>query len=199
MIFALCFAAAFFIGAIPTAYLVGRHFKKIDIREHGSGNVGATNAFRILGKAPGIFVFVVDFSKGYLPTLFYLGLFGPADSSRAMGQGLWLGLAAILGHVFTPFLRFKGGKGIATGAGVLLACSGPYFLVAVEVWVLTLLVTRVVAISSLSAMASLVILGFIRKEPTPVEGYFVLGMLLALWTHRSNLRQFFKSGSKAYK
>lgn len=192
MIFALCFSVAFLSGAIPTAYLAGRRFGKIDIRKHGSGNMGATNAFRVLGRGPGVFVFAVDFLKGYLPVLFYLSRFSAPGSSQAMGEGLWLGLGAVLGHVFTPFLGFKGGKGIATGAGALLACSPFYFLSAAGLWILALLVSRVIAVASLSAVAGLLVLGFLGKEPMLVESYFILAMLLTLWTHRKNLRGFCK-------
>src|SRR3989344_8484133 len=127
MRFPLLFLAAFTIGSFPTAYVVGRVVKKIDIRQHGSGNVGATNVFRVLGKKYGLLVFAIDFLKGAAAVwLVYLLLKNPSSpiASRcpafltSQSLALWIGLGAILGHVFTPYLRFKGGKGIATGAGV---------------------------------------------------------------------------------
>ena len=123
----LFWAIAFLAGSTPTAYLAGRSFKRIDIRQYGSGNVGATNAFRVLGKKIGAFVFIIDFLKGSLP-VFFLPLLLPANHLDPKEAGLWIGTGAIAGHVFTPFLGFKGGKGIATGAGVLCGAFPFLFL-----------------------------------------------------------------------
>ncbi len=175
---------AYFLGSIPTAYLAGK-IKGIDIRQHGSGNVGATNAFRVLGRGTGIAVFVLDCLKGALPVWLFkassVGALAPSSTVLAVG------LAALLGHVFTPFLGFKGGKGIATGAGVLLAGFPGLFLIAMAVWVLLFQFTRIVSISSLGAAVALTVASF-------VLGYNLKTCLMAagltafiFWTHRSNI------------
>src|SRR3989338_2661219 len=109
------FVTSFFCGSIPFA-LIASKMKGVDIRLHGSGNVGATNAWRVLGKKIGVIVFLADFLKGFLP-VFIFDNTAVAHSSKLLI--LMIGASAILGHVFSPFLGFKGGKGVATGAGVL--------------------------------------------------------------------------------
>ena len=108
--------ASYLIGAIPTAYIFGRVLKKIDIRQHGSGNVGATNAFRILGKGPGAAVLLIDVLKGAIVTSLVADIFGLTDPLMRV----FLGVVVVCGHNWTVFLNFKGGKGIATSLGVLV-------------------------------------------------------------------------------
>src|SRR3989338_8540646 len=155
IIFTISSVLAFFLGSIPTAYLAGRIFKGIDIRQHGSGNVGATNALRVMGKKIGALVFFIDFIKGFLP-VFLLSKFTTGLTPDPREAGLWLGVAAISGHVFTPFLGFKGGKGIATGAGVLLGVFPLLFFCVLFVWISVFVTTRIVSISSLTSLVCLV-------------------------------------------
>ena len=169
---------AFLCGSLPTAYLAGRYFGKIDIREHGSGNVGATNVIRVMGKGIGLSVFTVDFLKGFLPAYFL------SPSHNAV---LWVGLAAILGHVFSPFLSFKGGKGIATGAGAVLACGPLYFIWVIAVWLLLFWLSKIVSISSIIAVGLLTILALFFKAPGSDIAAFIVYFLFTLWTHRSNI------------
>ncbi len=176
---------AYFMGSLPTAYLAGKWLKGIDIRQHGSGNVGATNAVRILGKGPGYAVFLIDFLKGALPV--FLFKVSAAGSLSGSSEVLFIGLAALLGHVFTPFLGFKGGKGIATGAG-MLAAGFPYlFLIVLMVWLGTWFWTRIVSISSLGAAAALVISSFFLGYKAETIGIFATLTAFIFWTHRSNL------------
>src|ERR1019366_7094572 len=114
-------------------YLLGRS-RGLDIRRHGSGNIGATNVWRVMGRNWGLLAFASDFLKGFLPLLLVL-----------------CGLAAIIGHNYTPWLGFKGGKGIATSAGVLAALMPPVFAVALATWILATLVTRIVSVGSILA------------------------------------------------
>lgn len=186
IIFAISSFLAFIIGSIPTAYLAGRIFKGIDIRQHGSGNVGATNALRVMGKKIGALVFFLDFIKGFLPA-FLLSKFVTGLTLDPREAGLWLGIAAILGHVFTPFLGFKGGKGIATGAGVLLGSFPALFLIVTGVWIAVFLFTRIVSVSSLGAMLSLVAFSLFFKLDLSVTIAFTMICLLTIWTHRSNI------------
>ena len=176
---------SFFLGAIPTAYLVTKRVKGIDIRQHGSGNVGATNAFRVLGKKYGALVLFLDFLKGFVPVFLGQALFSPGLPTPLIA--LIAGVMAILGHIFTPFLGFKGGKGIATGAGVVCMAYPLLFLIALIIWGGTFLLTRTVSLSSLVALASLVPLSywFVRDGQTSL--LFLLLFFLIAWTHRSNI------------
>lgn len=187
------FALSFFIGAIPTAYLVGKYFRGIDIRKEGSGNIGSTNAFRVLGKGFGAFVLIFDFGKGFFPAWVTAHYFSaPLGADKA----LWIGMAAILGHMFTPFLKFKGGKGVATGAGVLCASYGVLFLVALGVWLGTFFISKIVSLSSLVAVGSLCVAGWLMKLPPINNALFFMIFLLVFWAHRSNIQRLIKGVEK---
>ena len=140
---------SFFCGAIPFGYLAGRA-RGIDIRTVGSGNIGTSNVFRTLGKAWGVGVFLLDFLKGFLPTLAALHLVGGGFLPKDV-LVLLVGMAAVLGHNFTPFLQFKGGKGIATSAGVLLAMMPSAASVAILVFAIVFVIWRYVSLASLTA------------------------------------------------
>ncbi len=177
---------AFFIGSIPTAYWAGKYLKNLDIRKYGSGNVGATNAFRVLGKTQGIMVLIIDFLKGFLPASLLpqflpLGVNAPAEAAA------WIGFGAILGHIFNPFLGLRGGKGVATGAGVIGAIF-PWLLgLVLTVWIVSFLITRIVSISSLLAIASLSLFTVFLKQPPSSIVFFLTLFILSLWTHRENI------------
>jgi len=111
---------AFISGAVPTSYFVGKLLRGIDLREHGSGNLGATNVFRVMGTVPALLVLTVDVVKGFVPVFWFPALAGTPDSITLQCV---LGLCAVAGHMFSPFVGFRGGKGVATGAGVVLAIS----------------------------------------------------------------------------
>jgi glycerol-3-phosphate acyltransferase PlsY len=186
--FFLFFALAFFLGAIPNAYLAGRFLKKIDIREYGSGNVGATNVFRVLGKGPGVVVFFLDFLKGALPVVVFVS-FQPQPAAHRELFSLLIGLASVLGHMFTPFLGFKGGKGIAAGSGVLCVAFPVLFAVSVAVWVLTFLLCRIVSLSSIIAVFTLVLSALWTHQSPEVLFVFILILGLVLWGHRTNIKK----------
>ena len=191
---ALIFFTSFLIGSIPTAYLAGKYFGKIDIRQHGSGNVGATNAFRVLGKKIGLFVFLVDFLKGYTPA-FFLSKILPINILRAEAV-LLIGMAAILGHVFSPFLSFRGGKGIATGAGAVCAAFPLLFLLTLSSWTLILFWSRYVSLSSVLCLVVMVLSSFFLTVCKPVSWILSLYLLIAIWTHRDNLKRLFQGKEK---
>lgn len=188
--FVLLFLTAFLIGSFPTAYLVSRYAKGIDIRQHGSGNVGATNVFRVMGKKYGFFVFGIDFLKGAV-AIFLTWLLWP-DSAAHSVLDVWIGLGSILGHVFSPFLRFKGGKGVATGAGVLLATFPIIFIYTLLTWVIIFALTRTVSISSIIAVFSTPLFAYLMKLDREAIFFFLLVALLFIWTHRSNIYRLFK-------
>ncbi len=190
----LFLSGAFFLGALPTAYLMVKRLKGTDIRTQGSGNVGATNALRVLGKGPGALVFLLDFSKGFLPVALFAALW-PEPAGQA-DLPLLIGLAAILGHIFTPFLGFKGGKGVATGAGVLCAWFPLIFAYAGAVWLVTFILTRIVSISSLVALVSLIIMSLLLKVSSTSLATLSFISLLIAWTHRYNLARLFQGMEK---
>ncbi|MBR4310566.1 MAG: glycerol-3-phosphate 1-O-acyltransferase PlsY [Akkermansia sp.] len=190
--------AAYLIGSVPFGYLAGR-MNGLDLREHGSRNIGATNAVRVLGKKWGIPVFVCDFLKGYLPLLFmaqHLG--GDVTTFDAAQMGWFLGVlfALVLGHTFTCYLNFKGGKGVATTGGCLFAVSPIVGWASVATWIVCMLFTRYVSLSSMAAglaMMSAAVYVFCWQDGTlsAADG-MVLGLLgfifvLVVWKHRSNI------------
>ncbi len=196
----LYIVAAYLIGSIPFGYLAGRA-NGIDLREHGSRNIGATNAVRVLGKKWGIPVFVCDFLKGYVPLLLmklHLGQGGDATLFNG-AQMLWLlgvMFALILGHTFTCFLCFKGGKGVATTGGCLFALSPTVGFTALGSWILCMLCTRYVSLSSIVAgvgMLAAAIWVFWLQDGTlgaadgMVLGLLTLIFLLVVLKHRSNI------------
>jgi acyl phosphate:glycerol-3-phosphate acyltransferase len=179
-------AAGYLAGSIPSAYIAGSA-KGIDLRMHGSGNLGATNVVRVLGARIGAAVFAVDIMKGFLP-VFLFGPYMPPDHRE-----LWLiaiGVAAILGHVKPIFLFGKGGgKGVATAAGVFLALAWAPTLVAFVAWIVIFAATRYVSAASLVASATLPVALYLWIQD-PRHPYFVLGFLVAVFvffTHRANI------------
>lgn len=177
---------SYLAGSIPSAYLAGRA-GGVDLRRHGSGNLGATNVARVLGPRIGAVVFVADLMKGFLP-VHYL----PAYTATPH-PGLWAlayGVAAILGHVKPVFLLGKGGgKGVATASGVFLALAFVPMLVAEAVWIVVFYRTRYVSLASLLAAAvlPLAILVWVRDPRSPV---FIASLVIAafvFWTHRANI------------
>ncbi len=150
--FILCVAGAFLCGSVPFGYFAGR-LKGIDIRQHGSGNIGATNVIRVCGKGIGIPVFILDMLKGLLPTLAprWLMSGAAAHDEWMSAAAVASGFAAILGHMFTPWLGFKGGKGVATAAGVLLGIAPFAMLVALGTWLIFFFTTRYVSLASITA------------------------------------------------
>ena len=178
---------AFLLGSIPTGYLVARS-RGVDIRQHGSGNIGATNVFRTLGKPLGILVFVIDALKGFAAVWLALH-FVAGDWS-----GIVAAVADIAGHNYTPWLGFKGGKGIATSAGVLLALMPLAVLCIAIVWFAVFCATRYVSLASIGASAALPLsvaalwwtgLG----GNAPLLGFTIVISALAIWRHRSNIQR----------
>ena len=186
---------AYLLGSIPTGYLVARS-RGVDIRTVGSGNIGATNVFRILGKPAGIFVLVVDALKGFVSCYFvgpfvYRLLVGPLESASATHEFLEItgGLFAILGHNYTCWLKFKGGKGIATSAGVVLGLLPSALAVSLAVWLLLLALTRYVSVASIAGAFVLPFAAwFFGRSPRMIVVGAVIGAL-AIYKHRSNIRR----------
>ncbi len=203
--------AAYLIGSIPFGVLIARS-RGIDITAHGSGNVGATNVGRVLGKRLGLTCFVLDVAKGAAPVAVAGATFDllgrPATDVAASASWWWLGVAvaALVGHMASIFLGFRGGKGVATAFGGLLAIwptlGGPV-LIAFGVWLLVVLISRTVSIASMTAAIVLPVatIGLMLLASVPESADLVwprrapaltasvLIALLVLWRHRSNLRR----------
>jgi acyl phosphate:glycerol-3-phosphate acyltransferase len=184
---ALFILAAYLLGSIPFGLIAGLQVKGLDIREHGSKNTGATNVFRVVGKKWGIAVLLLDALKGYvaciLPAL--LGY------SLALPFQLLLGVSAILGHSFPVWLRFKGGKGVATSLGVFLAIAWIPTLITFGLWIICFAITRIISISSLFAAVVFPIMVLWRYYGS-VDLKFLLPISLILaffifYTHRANI------------
>lgn len=176
---------AYFIGSIPTGYLFGRA-RGVDIRTTGSGNIGATNVFRTLGKTAGISVLLIDAVKGFLPTKFLL--IGATPETREY-HSMVAGLFAILGHNYTCWLRFKGGKGIATSAGVLIALVPLGLLITLGAWLMVFAISRYVSLASVFAAFVLPFAVWaVERSPRMIILCTVLS-LLAIYKHRANIQR----------
>jgi glycerol-3-phosphate acyltransferase PlsY len=184
----LALIAAYAIGSIPAAYLAGRS-KGIDLRKHGSGNLGATNVFRVLGPRIGSVVFAFDMLKGAFPVLYFWRIVDPAPASPGIIQIL-CGVAAIAGHVRPLWLGFsKGGKGVATAGGVFLALAPIETGLALGAFALTLLASGYVSLGSMIAAILLPLLLFIRDGVSPLFIVCVSIAVFVFWTHRPNIQR----------
>jgi glycerol-3-phosphate acyltransferase PlsY len=154
----IALAAAYLLGAVPFGLLMGK-LKGIDIRQHGSGNIGATNVLRVLGKPLGITTFVLDAIKGFVPAFFFHTWFGATMDREILS--VLCGAAAILGHNFPVFLGFKGGKGIATSAGVLIGIAPLAALAGVITWAVVFFASRYVSLASIVAAVAVIAAGWL--------------------------------------
>lgn len=183
----LWLAASYLIGAIPTSYLVGKWFRGIDLREHGSRNLGATNLYRTLGWKYAIPVGVFDVLKGTLPVL----LFGP-KAPEVPYFPIWCGVVAVIGHVFSIFVGFKGGKGVATAAGMIIGLAPLAFPVVLAVWVLVVWLTGYVSLGSILAALSFPpadwLLHPARRSALTVTFDVALAAFI-IWKHRQNIQR----------
>lgn len=208
---------AFLLGSIPFGLLIAKS-RGINIREHGSGNIGATNVLRIVGKKYGITCFILDFLKGLIPALLAYNLYKytgadermmitflrehaidlGSDQFKAQGLTVITGLCAILGHNYSPWVNFKGGKGIATSAGVLVALMPPGSLILIAIFILTFKISRYISLASIVAAASLpliVLCGSLFQGKLadgtwniPLFIFATFISVMAIWKHRSNIK-----------
>lgn len=172
----------FALGSVPFGFMIAKA-KGIDIRQEGSGNIGATNVMRVLGKGPGILVFVLDVIKGFVPALCGHLLFHDVQIAFAAG------VAAVFGHTFSPFLKFKGGKGIATGLGALLGSSPFVGLAAFSIFFVGMGMTMMVSVASILAAISLPIFGWLLKDPLTLVGGYAAMAVFIIYKHLANLKR----------
>lgn len=190
---AACFS--FLLGSVPTSVWIGRWIKGIDLREHGSGNAGATNAFRVLGTPIGIAVLVLDMLKGYgAVSLSHLQHEIRPDSEAWMILRIGLGLLAVTGHIFPVFAGFRGGKGVAAMAGIALALHPWAALCALGIYALVFIIGKVSSLGSLVAVVSYPIWMMLvfRSDFLSLRLFSILVPVLVIITHRSNIRRLFQ-------
>lgn len=183
---AAALVASYLVGAIPTSYLAGRLFRGIDLREHGSRNLGATNLYRVLGGRYAIPVGLFDAAKGLVPVL----VFAPAAEASEL-FALLCGLTAVLGHVFSVFVRFRGGKGVATAAGAMLGLAPAALGVAFVVWAALVFLTGYVSLGSIAAAAVFPLAVLLLEPPADPRVLWleVLAVAAIIWFHRGNIRR----------
>ncbi|MBC8183238.1 glycerol-3-phosphate 1-O-acyltransferase PlsY [candidate division KSB1 bacterium] len=187
---------SYLAGSIPTSIICSKLFRGIDLREHGSGNAGGTNAIRVLGWKIGVFVMLIDVGKGVLATLLISQIrIDPVDLSPNIVQ-IIAGMSAIFGHIWTIFAGFKGGKGVGTAAGMLFALYPIAGFVCLVIFFLVLLTTRYVSLSSMSAAVAFPIVVLLFKNWRGYSGeliYFAVFIaVLIVFTHRSNIKRLLK-------
>lgn len=179
---------AYLLGGIPAAYIAGRLVRGIDLREYGSGNLGATNVYRAMGIRVAAPVVAFDIAKGALPVLLFPRL---AATGHPEYWALLYGLAAIAGHVRSPYLRWRsGGKGVATALGVFVALAPLPTLAALAVWILVLGISRFVSLASLSAALALpAAIAAVVGVRAPVFAFSAIVGLFVFWNHRANIER----------
>jgi len=186
---------AYLIGSVPTAVWISKNFFKIDIRDYGSGNAGATNTFRVLGSKWGTFVMMVDVLKGIIATSLYILLpYYLTDEWDRTNFMIGLGLAAVLGHIFPIWAGFRGGKGVATLLGMAVAIQPLVALCCVGVFLIVLYLTRFVSLSSILAGVSFMvfILFIFNEKETLYRIFAVLVALMVILTHQKNIGRILK-------
>jgi glycerol-3-phosphate acyltransferase PlsY len=193
----LIIVVSYIIGSIPTAIIAGKWLKKIDIREHGSGNAGATNVFRTLGWKAGITVLLIDMFKGFVPVYWIAGIFHHNFDTHIYFQ-LLAGICAIFGHMWTIFAGFKGGKGVGTSAGVFLGLAPLALGLSLLVFIIIVWITRYVSLGSIVAASTLLVILVLQKFIFDVYIpdillYVCIIIVLLLWlAHKDNIKRLLK-------
>lgn len=182
---------AYLLGSIPTAVWIGKYFYSIDVREYGSGNAGATNVFRVLGKKAGIPVLLIDVLKGFLAVSLANLSDYTVGSNQFINLQLVLGIASLVGHIFPIFASFRGGKGIATLLGIILAILPFAAFISIGIFIAVLLVSSYVSLGSMTAAVAfpiIVILGFKTTTPSLII-FSILIAIMVLITHQKNIER----------
>lgn len=182
---------AYLLGSIPTAVWIGKYFYNIDVREYGSGNAGATNVFRVLGKKAGIPVLLIDVLKGFVAVSLANSSDYTVGSNQFINLQLVLGIASLVGHIFPIFASFRGGKGIATLLGIILAILPFAAFISIGIFIVVLIVSSYVSLGSMTAAVAfpiIVILGFKTTTPSLII-FSILIAIMVLITHQKNIER----------
>jgi glycerol-3-phosphate acyltransferase PlsY len=180
--------ASYLLGAVPFGLVMARVIKGVDLREVGSGNIGATNAMRVLGKPLGLLAFFLDFGKGLVPTALLAGHASALDETAPHLAASLCGIAAVVGHCFPVYLGFKGGKGVATGCGAVVGVDWRVFVIAGVVWLVVLFALRYVSLASMAMGAAFPVAATVlRPDAHAFIGACALLTALVVARHRPNI------------
>ncbi len=187
---------SYVFGSFPTAYLMGKWIKGIDIRQHGSGNVGFTNLYRVTGLKPAIIVLLADILKGLIPVLAGFYLFGVSPKARIIA--IFLGMATIIGHNWSIFLKGKGGKGVATSAGVFLALIPVPTVLAFIIFGGIVFFTHYISLGSIIGSIFLPLIAYLNNEPKETIVFAIITAVLIIIKHRSNVKRLFNRNENKF-
>jgi acyl phosphate:glycerol-3-phosphate acyltransferase len=188
-LFFLVLLAGYLSGSFPSSYIAGKLLRNIDIREHGSGNTGSTNVFRVMGPAPGAAVLLVDIVKGWAPVFYAAGAGASYPGLENLGEWLKIaaGTAAVCGHNWPVFLKFKGGKGVAVSVGALIGISPAPLAMSAGVWGVFFVFSGFVSLGSIAASAVLPLFMKLHGEPPEIFFFGLTVGFLIILRHRSNM------------
>jgi len=193
-LFILIMIAIYLIAAIPTGVLLARLMGGEDVRQKGSGNIGATNVYRVAGKLAGVLTLVGDTLKGFLPLLAFKTWLEPTPTQLGIASAV-----AILGHCYPVYLKFKGGKGVATALGIFLVLSPKAVLFALIVFILTVAITRYISLGSVLAALSAPLVILLLNHPQPIFLATLFIAALVIWRHNSNIRRLLDGTENRFK
>lgn len=183
---------SYVLGSLPFGLIVGLYWKKVDIRRYGSGNIGATNVYRALGRGPGAVVFTLDILKGLIPVMISRAIL-PDSSLLAVG----VAMLAILGHTFSVFLKFRGGKGAATSLGVIIGLDWRIALITFGVWAIVLAIFRYVSLASIAGAIAVPTMMFVLDMPLSYKVFGLIAGACVIAKHRSNIKRLL-SGTESH-
>jgi glycerol-3-phosphate acyltransferase PlsY len=194
LLFIFVLIVIYLIAATPTGVILSRLMSNEDVRQKGSGNIGATNVYRVAGKLAGILTLVGDTMKGFLPLLAYKSWLSPTPTQLGLASAI-----AIVGHCYPVYLKFKGGKGVATALGIFLVLSPQAVLGALAVFVLSVGTTRYISLGSVLAAMSAPLLILLLNHPQPIFLATLFIAMLVVWRHRSNIRRLLDGSENRFK
>lgn len=195
MLWALLVVFGYLLGSVPTGILVGRVYG-VDVREVGSGNIGTANVLRSAGKGAAVITLIGDMLKGFLPVVIARLILANTPPDRWVIAGV--ALAAIIGHCWPVFLRFKGGKGVATGAGTTIGLVPPIGLAMFALWWVVALTTRYTSLAAIVVMVVSPVVFILTGQPLPYTLYTIIGGALVIWLHRENVRSLLKGTERKF-
>ena len=193
-LFILVLIAIYLIAAIPTGVVLARLMGGEDVRQKGSGNIGATNVYRVAGKLAGVLTLVGDTLKGFLPLLAFKTWLEPTPTQLGIASAV-----AILGHCYPVYLKFKGGKGVATALGIFLVLSPKAVFFALIVFILTVAITRYISLGSVLAALSAPLVILLLNHPQPIFLATLFIAALVIWRHNSNIRRLLDGTENRFK
>lgn len=189
---------SYLVGSIPTSIIASKLLKGIDIREHGSGNAGATNVFRVMGWKAGLSVLIIDIAKGFIPTVVFYKIGMKGVDWQVINLQILAGISAIFGHIWTVFAGFKGGKGVGTGAGMLIGLAPTAVAVGLVVFIIVVAIFRFISLGSiiaaLSVPVTIIFQNYGLEDTFPLQ-LFILSLFvpaLIIYTHRKNIQRLLK-------